>query len=166
MEIVIRATVIFWLLWMLLRAAGKRELAEISPFELILLVVMGDLIQQGVTQEDMSVTGAALAVSTMLLWAIALSYVSYRWGSAARVLESAPAIVVRDGRVDERMLRLQRLTVDDVLDEARNAGIGHLGQVRYGILEADGKLSFIRADTTAPGDGESPAKSDPPSHPD
>lgn len=144
MEIVVRATAIFWLLWLLLRAAGKRELAEMTPFELIVLVLMGDVIQQGVTQEDMSVTGAALAVSTMMLWTIALSYASFRWGRVARVLESAPAIVVRDGRLDDRMLRLQRLSADDVLDEARNAGIRSLREVRYAILESDGKLSFIR----------------------
>lgn len=144
MELVIRATMMFWLLWVLLRAAGKRELSEMTPFELIVLVVMGDLIQQGVTQEDMSLTGAALAVSTMVMWAVALSYASFRWPRASRILESTPAIIVRDGRLDQRMLRLQRLRAEDVLDEARNVGIGTLDDVRFGILEADGKLSFIR----------------------
>lgn len=155
MELVVRASVVFWMLWLLLRASGKRELAEMTPFELILLMVMGDLIQQGVTQEDMSVTGAALAVSTMMLWTIALSYATFRWPRAGRVLESTPAIVVRHGVIDHRMLRLHRLRHDDVLDEARNAGIADLFEVRFAILEADGKLSFIRN-----GLPETPAESD------
>ncbi len=149
MEIVIRATVVFWLLWTLLRAAGKRELAEMTPFELIVLVVMGDLIQQGVTQEDMSLTGAALAVTTMMLWATLLSYLGFRSARVGRLLESTPAIVIADGRFDDRMLALHRLTEEDVLDEARNAGIATLEQVRFGVLEADGKLSFIRRDDEA-----------------
>ena len=153
MEIVIRASAIFWLLWILLRAAGKRELAEITPFELILLIVMGDVIQQGVTQEDMSVTGAALAVSTMMLWALGLSYASFRSRRVGRALESAPAIVVQDGQLDHRMLRIQRLTCEEVLDEARNVGIASLDEVRFGILEADGKLSFVRV-APSPSDSE------------
>ena len=152
MDVVIRATIVFWLLWFLLRAAGKRELAEMTPFELILLMVMGDLIQQAVTQEDMSVTGAGVAVSTMMLWALALSYVSFKSHRAAAVLESVPAVVITDGAIDHDMLRLQRLTIDELLDEARNVGIASLDDVRWGIIESDGKLSFVRRGG-APTDG-------------
>jgi uncharacterized membrane protein YcaP (DUF421 family) len=143
-EIVIRATIVFWILWLLLRASGKRELAEMTPFELIILMVTGDLIQQGVTQEDMSVTGAVLAGSTFVLWAIALSYLAFRSKPVRAVLESRPAIVVEDGVVDQEMLRIERLTIDDLYDEARNAGIERISEIKWAILEADGKLSFIR----------------------
>jgi len=149
MDVVVRATVVFWLLWFLLRAAGKRELAEMTPFELILLMVMGDLIQQGVTQEDMSVTGAALSVSTMVLWSLALSYLAFRSRRAAGVLESRPAIVVRDGSIDDAMLRIQRLTTDELLEAARTKGVASIDQVRWAILEADGSLSFIQRDSSA-----------------
>ena len=148
MDVVIRATIVFWLLWFLLRAAGKRELAEMTPFELILLMVMGDLIQQGVTQEDMSVTGAAMSVSTMMLWSLALSYAAFRSRRAAGVLESRPAIVIRDGEIDDTMLRIQRLTVDELLEAARTQGIASIEHVRWAILESDGKLSFIRRPTS------------------
>jgi uncharacterized membrane protein YcaP (DUF421 family) len=145
-EMVIRATVVFWILWVLLRAAGKRELAEMTPFELIVLMVMGDLIQQGVTEEDMSLTGAALAVSTMLLWAVALSYMGFKSRRARDVLDSSPVIIVTNGKVDTEMLAVQRLSLEDVLDEARNAGIASLDEVRFGLLEAGGKMSFVRTD--------------------
>jgi uncharacterized membrane protein YcaP (DUF421 family) len=115
-----------------------------TPFELIILMVTGDLIQQGVTQEDMSVTGAVLAGSTFVLWAIALSYLAFRSKPVRAVLESRPAIVVEDGVVDQEMLRIERLTIDDLYDEARNAGIERISEIKWAILEADGKLSFIR----------------------
>jgi uncharacterized membrane protein YcaP (DUF421 family) len=143
-EIVIRATVIFWLLWFLLRAAGKRELSEITPFELIVLVVMGDLVQQGVTEEDMSMVGAGLSVTTIMLWTVGLSYASFRSKGAATVLESRPAILVSHGEIDREMLSIQRFSEDDLHDEARNAGIGDLAHVEWAVLEADGKVSFVR----------------------
>jgi len=144
MEIIVRASVIFWLLWFVLRASGKRELAEMTPFELIVLMVMGDIIQQGVTQEDMSVTGAALSVSTIILWTLLLSYLNFRSRTLSRVLDSRPAVLVAHGDVDTEMLRIHRLSIDDLLDEARNAGIARIGDIEYAVLDADGKISFVR----------------------
>lgn len=143
MEIVIRATVIFWVLWILLRATGKRELAEITPFELITLLVLGDIVQQGVTGEDMSVTGAGLAAGTIVLWTLVLSYASFRSPRLRNALESPPSIIVRDGRIVPEMLRIQRLVVGDVMEAARSQGIGDLSSVRFGILEPDGRFSFL-----------------------
>ena len=143
MEIVIRASIVFWLLWILLRASGKRELAEMTPFELIVLMVIGDLIQQGVTQEDMSVTGAVLAASTIVLWALGLSYLAFRVPALRPTLESRPAILVDHGEVDLEMLKLERLTLDELYDEARCAGIARIADIRWAILEADGKISFV-----------------------
>jgi uncharacterized membrane protein YcaP (DUF421 family) len=98
MEIIIRATVLYFFLWILTRSLGKRELAEMSAFELLLLVVVGDLIQQGVTQEDMSITGAMLAVGTIAMWILLFSWVGFRSGRARTVIEGIPVVVVRDGR--------------------------------------------------------------------
>lgn len=143
MEIIVRATVVFWILWILLRASGKRELAEMTPFELIVLMVIGDLIQQGVTQEDMSITGAAMAITTIVMWALILSYVTFRSRRMRSAFEAQPAIVVAHGVVDDEMLRIERLTMDELLEEARTAGIASLDDIRYAILEADGRFSFL-----------------------
>ncbi len=83
MEIIIRATVIYFFLWAVARGVGKRELSEMTAFELILLVTMGDLIQQGATQEDMSLTGAGLAVGTLAMWILVFAYLSWRFRRAA-----------------------------------------------------------------------------------
>ena len=150
MDIVIRAAVLYVFVFLVTRAMGRKELAELSSFELILLVVVGDLIQQGVTGDDRSVVGAMLAVSTFALLTLAMSYAAFRWRRAQPVLEGIPVIVVRDGEPLGDVLHLERLTEDEVKDAAREQGIGDLSQVALGILEADGKFSFVRHDGERP----------------
>lgn len=150
MEIVIRASIVFWVLWLLLRASGKRELSQMTPFELIVLMVLGDIIQQATTEEDMSVVGGALAATTIMLWAIGISYAAFRSKRVRDVLEDRPAIVVAHGRVDEDMLRVERLTREELIEEARNAGIGDVADIEWGVLEADGRFSFITKDGHRP----------------
>jgi uncharacterized membrane protein YcaP (DUF421 family) len=152
MEIIVRAAVIFFALFIILRAMGKRELAELTAFEFLMLIVIGDLVQPGIMQEDMSITGALLAVATITCCVMALSYVSFRWPRARDILEGHPVIVVRDGRVLDEALRIERVPVDELLAAARERGIDDLGAVRYAILEADGKFSFIPSRDDAPRD--------------
>ncbi len=159
MDIVVRATVIFFFLYLLTRAMGKRELSQLSPVELILLVTIGDLVQQGVTQEDMSLTGNMLAVGTIGAWILILSYASYRWKRAGQALEGLPAIIVRDGELIAEAMRIERLTEEEVMGEAREQGIDDLAKVRVGILEVDGKFSFIQTEDAQSGDNPQPEDS-------
>ena len=144
MEIIVRATCLYFFLWLVARGTGKRELSEMTAFELILLVTMGDLIQQGVTQEDFSVTGAFLAVGTFALWILVFGYISWRFPRSRPAIEGVPVVVLRDGRPLDKVLELERLTLDELCESARNQGIPDLADVRIGILEPDGKFSFIR----------------------
>src|SRR5437773_2341841 len=112
MQIVVRAAVLYLFVWFLTRAMGKKELSQLSVFEMILAVAMGDLIQQGVTQEDMSVTGAMLAVGTIGLMVVLFSLISYRSPKARGAIEGIPMIVVRNGKPIERALAYERLTLD------------------------------------------------------
>ena len=149
MDIVLRATVIFGALYLVMRLLGKRELGQMTPFELIVLVVIGDLIQQGVTQNDFSLTGAVVAVSTIAFWALVMSWASYLWPRAERLLEGEPRVIMRDGEVIEASLRRNRLTISEIESEMRLAGMSRLADVAWAILEPRGKISFIRrADTT------------------
>jgi uncharacterized membrane protein YcaP (DUF421 family) len=143
MEIVIRATVIYWFLWLVVRGTGKRSLAELTPLEMILIVVMGDLVQQAVNQEDMSITGAALAVSVFVAWTLASDAASRRSSRVASLLRGDPVVVLRDGRPLLQRLEAERLTVDDLKEAARIEGYGDLEELEYGILETDGKFSFV-----------------------
>jgi uncharacterized membrane protein YcaP (DUF421 family) len=153
MELVLRASFLFLFLWLLTRALGKRELAEMSAFELLLLVTVGDLIQQGVTQEDFSTTGAVLAVSTIAVWITLFSWVSFRWKGAERLVEGMPVLVVKDGEPINEALHIERVSIDELKEGARQQGIRDLAEVRVGILEPDGRFSFIRTDG---GDSGSP----------
>ena len=143
MEIILRATLLYIFLWAVARGVGKRELSELTAFELILLVTMGDLIQQGVTQEDMSITGAMLAVGTLALWILVFAYLSWRFRSLRPAFEGVPVVVIRNGRPLESVLRMERLTLDEVCEAARNQGVRDLAEVEIGVLEPDGKFSFL-----------------------
>jgi len=149
-QIIVRSLVLFLFVWLVTRAVGRKELAGLSSFELILLIVMGDLIQQGVTGDDRSVVGAMLAVATFGLLTLAISYVSFRWRGAGRVIEGLPVVILRDGRPLANVLEIERLTVDEINDAAREQGIADLDDIAVGIMEADGKFSFLRRDRSRP----------------
>ena len=154
MELIVRATCLYFFLWLVVRGTGKRELSEMSAFELVLLVTMGDLIQQGVTQEDFSITGAFLAVGTLAFWTLVFGYLSWKFPRTKATIEGVPVIVVRDGKPVDKVLRYERLTLDEVLGAARNQGIDDLAKVRIAVLEPDGKFSFIRTDDSPTGSSE------------
>lgn len=158
MDIVLRATVMFFILFLLIRLLGKRELGQMTPFEFVVLVVLGDLIQQGVTHNDFSLTGATLAICTFAFWALVLSWTAYLFPRAKDLLEGAPRVVVRDGEIVRENLRRDRLTRDEILSEMRLAGIGRISDVAWAILEPQGKMSFIRKDK---GDARQQDRDDP-----
>src|SRR5438477_10014700 len=115
MDIVIRAIVIFFAVFLITRMVGRRELGMNEPFDLILLVVIGDLIQQGVTQSDYSVTGTFLALGTFTLLTVALSYLSFRSHRVRVALEGHPLVLIEDGRPVDENLKSERLALDEVL---------------------------------------------------
>jgi uncharacterized membrane protein YcaP (DUF421 family) len=144
MEIVLRATVIFFFLWVLTRLLGKRTLAQLSTFELVLLIMLGDLIQGGVTQDDTSLTGATLAAGTMAFWVLSFSFLSWRFQQAERVIEGVPAVLISDGKVIDEALRIERMPYSDLSEAARQQGIGDLAEVKLAVLETNGLVSFIK----------------------
>jgi uncharacterized membrane protein YcaP (DUF421 family) len=143
MDIVLRSLVVFVVLLLVTRLLGKRSLGEMNAFEIVLLVVMGDLVQQGVTQEDYSMTGAFLAVGTMSLAAAALSFTSWRFPGTRPVIEGVPTVVVRDGAILTDVADAEQLPVDDILEAMREKGIRDPAEVDLGVIEPDGKFSFF-----------------------
>jgi uncharacterized membrane protein YcaP (DUF421 family) len=147
MDIVIRAGVAFLVILFLTRVVGRRELSTLEPFDLILLVTIGDLVQQGVTQNDFSVTGMFLAVGTFGVLTVLFSYLPWRFQVLRPVLEGKPIIVIEDGKVIEENLRGQRLTKEEIAAAARVQSIASLDDVRWAVLETNGQLSFIKKET-------------------
>lgn len=146
MDVVARAAVMFFVLYVLLRIMGKRELGQLTPFELVVMIVLGDLIQQGVTHNDFSLTGAILAVTTFGFLAILMSWITYLSPRAERLLDGVPKIIIRDGELLAENLRRDRITQSEVESEMRIAGIARMDQVAWAILEPQGKISFIKKD--------------------
>jgi uncharacterized membrane protein YcaP (DUF421 family) len=144
MDLVLRAAIIFLFVFVLTRGLGRRELSSLEPFDVILLVVIGDLVQQGITQSDNSVTGTLVVLATIALLTVAVSYASFRVPRLRPLLEGEPLVLVHDGRVIERHLARERLTMDDLMAEARQQSIPELSEVRWAVLETSGRISFIR----------------------
>jgi uncharacterized membrane protein YcaP (DUF421 family) len=145
MDIVLRAVVLFVFVWFLTRAVGRRELSTLEPFDLILLVVLGDLIQQGVTQNDFSVTGAMLAGGTVALMTILFSWTAFRFPRVRPIIEGDPVVVVEHGRPIERNLRANRITLEELAAQARLKHIAHIEDIEWAVLETSGNISFIPA---------------------
>jgi uncharacterized membrane protein YcaP (DUF421 family) len=143
MDIVLRAAVAFFFVLLLTRVLGRRELSSLEPFDIILLVMIGDLVQQGVTQNDFSVTGLVLAGTTVGLLTVLVSYGSFRLPRLRPVLDGEPVILVENGQPIGRNLRRNRLTLGELAAEARLNQIESIAQIKWAVLETSGRISFI-----------------------
>jgi uncharacterized membrane protein YcaP (DUF421 family) len=143
MDIVIRALVMFLFVWLVTRAVGRRELSTLEPFDLILLIVLGDLIQQGVTQNDFSVTGAILAGGTFAAMTVLFSWLAFRFPRMQPILEGDPVVLVEHGKTIDRNLRANRITLEELAAQARLQQLAHIEDVDWAVLETSGQISFI-----------------------
>jgi len=150
MDIAIRSVFAFLFVFAITRVVGRRELSTLEPFDMIMLVVIGDLVQQGVTQSDDSVTGIVIVLSVVTLMTALFAYLNFRFPSLRPWMEGRPVVLIDNGSVIERNLRRERLTVSEVQAEARQQQIASLEQVRWAVLERNGKISFIQAEDDVP----------------
>ena len=143
MDIVLRSIFLFGLLLVITRVIGRRELSTLEPFDLILLIVLGDAVQQGLTQDDYSVTGAVLVIGSIAVLQVCVSYLSFRFRRLRPILEGEPIVLVQAGDVIERNLKRERLTHDELAVAARKQQIETLDKVEWAILETSGEITFI-----------------------
>jgi uncharacterized membrane protein YcaP (DUF421 family) len=143
MDLVLRAIFLYFFVFAITRVIGRRELSQLAPFDIILLIVAGDAIQQGLTQDDYSVTGAVLVVGTFAILQLLTSYASFRIQRLRPILEGEPIVIVQNGKILDRNLKRERLTEEEVAEEARQQQIASLDQVEWAVLENSGKISFL-----------------------
>jgi uncharacterized membrane protein YcaP (DUF421 family) len=143
MDLVARAVIAFCFVFLLTRLIGRRELSSLQPFDLILLIVIGDLIQQGVTQNDLSLTGLVLTVGIFGVLTLIASYIGFRFRRIRPILEPEPLILVEDGNIVEQNLQKERMTQEELAAEARLQQIDSLEKVKWAVLESGGQISFI-----------------------
>src|SRR2546423_10451107 len=144
MDIALRAAFLYAFVILVMRVMGRRELSSLSAVDLVLLIVLGDAIQQGLTQDDYSVTGAMIAVATIATIQVLTSYVSFRSKRARKVLEGQPIVIIRDGELLEENIRRDRMTPDEIAEEMRMQQIASFSEVQWAILETNGEISFIK----------------------
>jgi uncharacterized membrane protein YcaP (DUF421 family) len=143
MDIVFRAAFAWIFIVFVLRVMGRRELSSLSASDLILLVVLGDLVQNGVTQSDMSMTGVTIAITTFVLLTVGSSYLSFKSSRARKLIQGEPLIIIQDGKPIERNMRSELITMDDVMEQARGNQIGSIDEIKWAVLEASGTITFI-----------------------
>jgi uncharacterized membrane protein YcaP (DUF421 family) len=143
MDLAIRAVVLYVFVLFVMRVSGRREISSLTAVDLVLLIVLGDSIQQGLTQDDYSVTGAVIVISTITVLQVATSYLGFRSKRIRKIVEGGPIVLIDDGQIVTGNLRRQRLTADDLAEEMRQQQIASVADVQWGILEASGSMSFI-----------------------
>jgi uncharacterized membrane protein YcaP (DUF421 family) len=143
MDIALRGIVLYAFIVLVMRVIGRRELSSMTPFDLVLVIILGDAVQQGLTQDDYSVTGAIIAVATIASLQVFTSYLSFRSRRARKILEGQPIVLIERGALVEENLKRERMTRDEVVEEMRQQQIESLDDVKWGILESNGSISFI-----------------------
>ncbi len=144
MDAVLRTASIYLVLLVVFRLAGKRTLAEVTPFEFVLLLVIGEATQQGLLGEDFSVTNALLVIVTFIVIDIGLGLLTQRAPRLERVVEGNPVVIFADGEALREPMRRARIDESDILEAARSKqGLEHLDQIKYAVLERSGGISII-----------------------
>lgn len=146
METVLRVAITYVVILAGFRVMGKRELSQLSPFELVTLLLIPEIFAQAIIGEDFSMTNALVAFTTLLSLVFltsVLAHVSRRFGA---VIEAGPSVLVANGRMIERNMNRERITPEELHSELRMSGLEELSQVKWAILEADGKISVVRLD--------------------
>lgn len=143
METVLRIAVIYLLVFAGLRVMGKREFGQLSPLELVTLLMIPEIVSQALTGEDYSVTNAAIGVATLLVLVFGTSLLMHRFRKAEQVIAGEPTILVRHGKLLDGPMNAARVTEDEIFEEMHKAGLLKLEQVDWGILEPDGRIAIV-----------------------
>ncbi|MBA1246565.1 DUF421 domain-containing protein [Pseudomonas luteola] len=144
MDAVLRAAAVYLVVFVIFKIAGRRTLAEITTFDFVLLLIIGEATQQALLGDDFSVTNAALIIVTLVVIDIGLSLVKERSPKLARFIDGMPMIIVENGQVLKARLNKVRLAEEDLLEAARTThGLERIDQIKYAILEKNGAISII-----------------------
>ncbi len=143
MEIVIRIAIIYLLLLVVLRLMGKREFSEMSPMEFVTLMLIPEIVAQALIDEDYSLTGGVVGICTLLSLVFAGSAISYRFKKAEKTIEGISTLLVENGRFIQENADRERISIDELFSELHKQGYTSLQEMRWVIIEPDGKLAFI-----------------------
>lgn len=144
MDAVLRGAALYLALLILFKLAGRRSLAQLTTFDFVLLLIIGEATQQALLGEDFSLTNALLVIITLIVIDIGASLLKRRSSRLAYLLDGSPTIVVENGVPLQWRLDKARMSLEDVMESARESGLERLEQIKYAIIERNGKISIIR----------------------
>lgn len=144
MESVIRGAAIYAVLLIIVRLSGRRTLAQMTPFDLVLILIVAETTQQALLGDDFSLVNATVLIITLFAIDIGLSYVKRRSGRVERILDGAPILLVSHGEPDRKVLAGARMSTEDIMEAAREKqGLERMDQIRFAVLETTGEISII-----------------------
>jgi uncharacterized membrane protein YcaP (DUF421 family) len=146
LPLALRAVVVYAFLLVALRVAGRRELAQMTSFDLILLLVVSNAVQNSINAGDNSLTGGMVSAAVLIGVNWVVGYAAWRWRRVERIVQGKPLRVITDGKIHVGALRRELLTVAELRSALRKQGISRLGECKAVTLEADGTLSVLRSD--------------------
>jgi uncharacterized membrane protein YcaP (DUF421 family) len=143
MEIVVRVAIIYVFLMLGLRVIGKREFGQLTPFELVTLLLIPEIVTKALTGQDYSLTAAFIGVSTLLVLVFLTSLLAYRFPSFGRFTEGRPALLAREGALVPATLHRERVSPDEIRLELHKYGLEEWAQVKWALLEVDGSITLV-----------------------
>jgi uncharacterized membrane protein YcaP (DUF421 family) len=144
MDTVLRALVTYVALLVIFRIAGRRTLSHMTTFDLVLTLIISEAVQQGMVDDDHSMTAALLLVITLVGADIFVSVVKFHWNIAEKVVDGSPILLVQDGKLHMERLTKERIDVGDILSAARERhGLERFSQIKHAILEKSGEISIV-----------------------
>jgi uncharacterized membrane protein YcaP (DUF421 family) len=147
-EHVVRAVVVFVFLFIALRLVGKKQIGELAPFDLVVLLILSETVQNSMIGDDKSLFGGLISAATLIAMAQAMNWLSWRNKAIARYLEGVPKIIVRHGRRCEDVMIAERISISELTEALRRQGCSNIADVRVAILENDGTISVIKRQGT------------------
>jgi uncharacterized membrane protein YcaP (DUF421 family) len=142
-EIVARVAIVYLFILFSLRLLGKREFGDLSPLEFVMLMLIPDIVSQGIVVEDFSLTSALVAVSTVMLLVLLTSILTHVSRRAQAAVSPRPTVLLHDGSLYPKSLDEERVSPDEILQVARESGLESLDQVKWAILQSDGNIAIV-----------------------
>lgn len=144
METVLRIAFAYVFVLFVLRIMGKREFGELSPVELVMLLLIPELVSQGIVREDFSMTNAVIAIATLAALVFTASVVTYRFPRISAIVDGRPSLLVREGEPVSHTMDRERIPIEELASQMRKAGVERLDEVKWAVVEAGGQISIIR----------------------
>lgn len=143
-ELVIRGTVIYFFMFILMRIWGKKHLSEVTTFDFILLLFISEAVQNSLVDDDHSLPGGMIVITTFLVWSTVLNKLTFRSRKLEVIIDGTPKIIVKDGKVQEDVIKKEEITEQELLEALRENGVLELKDVKQATIETNGHISVVQ----------------------